>query len=211
MVWVLPSAVLWGYRVEGGWIDDGVDGGKGWSWLRACPRMVAPEQCLVVCRMYLEGCKMSFFSFILFLSLSFSFSFLFFFFNLTISLFLPPDCIRIDCSLSKWFYPFFWLKCICLSHSWFCAVALFCFFLTSHSVTPLSLPISLCPFSCLWISIFFFSNTCHFPSLPSLTCIFLTASFVCLSSPLFQVCDLSHIFLLSISSVTLSLLFLSPI
>ena len=53
--------------------------------------------------------------------LSFFLSLLFFFlFDLTISLSLPPDCIRIDCSLSKWFYPFFWLKCIHL----LCSVAL---------------------------------------------------------------------------------------
>lgn len=51
-----------------------------------------------------------FFSFI-FLSfcpfLSVPFFLLFFLFDLTISLSLPPDCIRIDCSLSKWSYPFF--------------------------------------------------------------------------------------------------------
>lgn len=80
---------------------------KGWSWLRACPRMVASEKCFVVCRMYFEGCKkMS-----LFLSvLSFLPSF---FLDFTISLSLPPDCIRIDCSLSKWFYSIFLPKQIC--------------------------------------------------------------------------------------------------
>lgn len=57
---------------------------------------------------------LSFLLFLLFLSVPFFL--LFFLFDLTISLSLPPDCIRIDCSLSKWFYPFFWLKCICLSH-----------------------------------------------------------------------------------------------
>lgn len=68
---VPPSAALWASCVEGG-MEDVTDGGKGWSWLRVCPRMVASEQCLVVCRMYFEGCKMSL-SFFLsaFLSLSF--------------------------------------------------------------------------------------------------------------------------------------------
>lgn len=46
-----------------------------------------------------------------FLFFLFSLFFLpFFLFALTISLSLLPDCIRIDCSLSKWFYPFFWLN-----------------------------------------------------------------------------------------------------
>lgn len=108
-MWVLPSAVFWGILVM-----MVLTGGKGWSWLRACPLMVASEQCLVVCRMYLEGCKMSFFSLDSFSSSFLSFFLLFFLFVLTISLSLPPDCIRIDCSLSKWFYPFFWLKCFCL-------------------------------------------------------------------------------------------------
>lgn len=54
----------------------------------------------------LKDVKMSFFS--LLSNLFFlSFFLLFFLFDLTISLSLPPDCIRIDCSLSKWFYPFF--------------------------------------------------------------------------------------------------------
>lgn len=50
-----------------------------------------------------------------------------FLFQLTISLSLLPDCIRIDCSLSKWFYPFFWLIYIYIYLSISsCAVALFC-------------------------------------------------------------------------------------
>lgn len=54
-------------------------------------------------------CFSFFLSFLLSISifLSLPFFLLFFLFDLTISLSLLPDCIRIDCSLSKWFYPFF--------------------------------------------------------------------------------------------------------
>lgn len=54
----------------------------------------------------LKDVKMSFFLFYP-ISSFYLFFLLFFLFDLTISLSLPPDCIRIDCSLSKWFYPFF--------------------------------------------------------------------------------------------------------
>lgn len=57
-----------------------------------CPRIVGSIQALTnVCRMYLEGCEI--FSSFCALSL--------FSFDLTISLSLSPDCIRIDCNLSK--------------------------------------------------------------------------------------------------------------
>lgn len=127
----------------------------------------------------------------LFFSLSFSlsllyFSFLlsvsfFFLFDLTISLFLPPDCIRIDCSLSKWFYPFFWLKCIRLSHP---DSVLWRFLLCP---VLLSLPMSLL----LHISFplnkhLYFPINLFFPLFP--------AWFTCLSSVLFETSDLSCIF-----------------
>lgn len=98
---VLPSPA----RPQRKAINDGSDraGKKGWSWLRACPRMVAPQKCLVVCRMYFEGCINT----SLFLSYSSLSSFCL---DLTILLSLSPDCIRIDCSLSKWFYSIFCLK-----------------------------------------------------------------------------------------------------
>ena len=134
--------------VGGEGMNDGTDGGKGWSWLGVCPRMVAPEQWLSA-ECTLKDVKCLFLSlslsFLCFLSFCLSLCpfFFFFFFQLTISLSLPPDCIRIDCSLSKWFYPFFWLKkqTMYLSiSSWFCAVALFCPLWLQWSVTPLSLP-----------------------------------------------------------------------
>lgn len=57
-----------------------------------CPRIVGSIQALTnVCRMYLEGCEI--FSSFCAVPL--------FSFNLTISLSLSPDCIRIDCNLSK--------------------------------------------------------------------------------------------------------------
>lgn len=64
--------------------------------------MVGSEKHWTVCRMYLEGCEI-FSSFVLF-----SFSF-----NLTISLSLSPDCIRIDCNLSKcllWLFTVTWFR-----------------------------------------------------------------------------------------------------
>lgn len=64
--------------------------GSGGLDSRGCPRMVGSEKHWTVCRIYLEGCEI-FSSFVLF----------FFSFNLTISLSLSPDCIRIDCNLSK--------------------------------------------------------------------------------------------------------------
>lgn len=76
-------------REEGGGLDSS-----------GCPRMVGSEKHWIVCRMYLEGCEM--------ISSCAVLSF-FFSFNLTISLSLSPDCIRIGCNLSKcllwlWFY-----------------------------------------------------------------------------------------------------------
>lgn len=57
-----------------------------------CPRIVGSVKALTnVCRMYLEGCEI--FSSFCAVPL--------FSFNLTISLSLSPDCIRIDCNLSK--------------------------------------------------------------------------------------------------------------
>lgn len=70
------------------------------SW--GCPRMVGSEKHWTFCRIYLEGCEI-FSSFMLFL----------FSFNLTISLSLSPDCIRIDCNLSKcllWLFPVPWFR-----------------------------------------------------------------------------------------------------
>ena len=66
-------------------------------------------------------------------------SFVFFFgggrlfrFNLTISLSLSPDCIRIDCNLSKWFYAFLQLPIFeCLD------LTVMCTFSTSLPALPL--------------------------------------------------------------------------
>lgn len=69
---------------------------KGQGWLSASPRMVCFMQCcLLVCRLYLEGCL-----FIIMILEAFVCLFVVFFISPSHSL-SPPDCIGIDCNLSK--------------------------------------------------------------------------------------------------------------
>lgn len=112
---------------------------------------------------------------------------------------LPPDCIRIDCSLSKWFYPFFWLKCICL-----CSGA-FLLFLWPHD-WHLSHYTDFCSsmFSYVWISIFGFL----FFQLQTISLFFtlITIYYLCLSDQfvLFLTPQLStHIFSFTLISTFL--------
>lgn len=97
---ILPSAVLW----NEGWTDWWrlVSDTKGDPDSEPVPGWWPQSNAWLSAECTLKDVKC-------FFSLSL---FLLFWFNLTISLSLPPDCIRIDCSLSKWFYPFLWLKCV---------------------------------------------------------------------------------------------------